>query len=66
MAINKEKVIEAIRQLPDESTYEDVLEIIYVQQKISNGLQQAYDGEGISHEEFQKHVEELRNRCRKD
>ena len=33
MAVDKEKVIEAIRQLPDESTYEDILKLFMCSKK---------------------------------
>ena len=63
--IIKDQVLDAIGKLPDDSTYEDILEVIYVQQKILKGLEESKSNLGISHEEFIKHIQELRNRIKK-
>ena len=47
----KEKVISAIEQLPNNVTFEDVMEHIYFLQKIETGLHQVAAGETSSHEE---------------
>lgn len=47
----KEKVINAIEQLPNNATFEDVMEHIYFLQKIETGLQQVAAGEAVSHED---------------
>ena len=52
----KEKVIEAIRNFPDDTTYDEILETIYVQQKVEIGLQQSAEGKVISNEELEKKV----------
>ena len=54
----KKRVISAIESLPDESDYNDIMEVVYVQQKIAIGLQQAKEGKVISHEEFIQRVKE--------
>ncbi len=47
----KKKVIDLIKNLPDDAEYNDVFEAIYFQQKIETGLQELKDGKGISHQE---------------
>jgi hypothetical protein len=50
----KEKVIEAIRNLPDDITYDDILETIYVQQKVEIGLKQSAEENIITNDEFER------------
>ncbi len=47
----KKKVIDLIKDLPDDAEYNDIFEAIYFQQKIEIGLQELKDGKGISHQE---------------
>ncbi|NIR50447.1 hypothetical protein GWO43_18235 [candidate division KSB1 bacterium] len=47
----KEKVLKAVQALPDESSFEDVMERVYFLYKVEKGLQQADSGETVSHEE---------------
>jgi len=63
----KEVVIEAIRQLPDDVSVEEILEALYVRQKIETGLRQHTNGETVPTElrgnfdtEF---LEEIRQRA---
>ena len=56
----KQAVIEAIQQLPDESTIEDVMEELYIRQKIERALKQIENGEGIPHEEAKKRLAKWR------
>jgi hypothetical protein len=51
----KEKIIEAIKSLPDGATYDDIMELVYVQQKIAIGLDQVEQGQLITNEEFEQH-----------
>ena len=44
----KEKVIEAIKSLPDGATYDDIMELVYVQQKIAIGLEQVEEEQLIT------------------
>ena len=46
----KEAVIELIRKLPDDATLADIMEELYVRQKIDEGLRQLDAGEGIDHD----------------
>lgn len=53
----KEAVIEMIKKLPDEATVDDIMDELYVRQKIEKGLSQLDAGEGIPHEEAVKRLE---------
>lgn len=48
---NKEAAIEAVRELPDEATFEDILEHIAILAAIRRGEEAADAGRVISHEE---------------
>jgi predicted transcriptional regulator len=50
----KERVIEAVRELPDDATVEDAMERLYVLAKIQKGLEQAEAGQTVSHEEAKR------------
>ena len=52
----KERVIEAVRELPDDATVEDAMERLYVLAKIQKGLEQAEAGETVSHEEAKRRI----------
>ncbi len=47
----KKNVEKMIRNLPDDSTVEDIQYHLYVLDKIQKGQQAIRDGKGISHEE---------------
>lgn len=47
----KENVEQMIRNLPDDSTAEDIQYHLYVLDKIQKGQEALRDGKGISHEE---------------
>lgn len=46
----KEKVIEAVRTLPDDASIEDAMARLLLLAKVEKGLQQADAGELIDHE----------------
>ena len=52
----KERVLEAVRELPDDATVEDAMERLYVLAKIQKGLEQADAGQTVSHEEAKRRV----------
>ena len=54
----KDRVIESIKKLPDDVNYDDIMESIYVQQMISEGIGQLDKGEFISHEDVKKKFRE--------
>lgn len=53
----KEKVLQAIRELPDEMTIEEAMERLYFLYKIEKGLRQADSGQKISHAEAKKRLQ---------
>jgi predicted transcriptional regulator len=52
----KGRVIEAVRELPDDATVEDAMERLYVLAKIQKGLDQAEAGQTVSHEEAKRRI----------
>ena len=58
----KDQAIEAIKNLPDDATYNDIMDVIYIQQRIALSLEQAENGEVISYEDF---LTELNSRLEK-
>ena len=50
----RQKVIEAMQQLPSEATVEDAMERLYFLAKIERGLADADAGRTVSHEEVRK------------
>lgn len=51
MATEKESIIEMIKSLPDDVSMEDIIEAIYVRQKIEKGLKDSEEGNLYTHEE---------------
>jgi hypothetical protein len=51
--MNKEKdqVIEMIRQLPDESTVDDIMEELYFRMQVDRGIKELDESKGIPHQE---------------
>ena len=47
----KKKVMDLIKEMPEDAEYNDIFEAIYFQQKIEIGLQELEEGKGISHQE---------------
>lgn len=47
----KDSVLELVRQLPDECTWDDVMYQIYVRQKIEAGLADLEQGRTVPHDE---------------
>ncbi len=50
----KQKLLKAVRTLPDNATYEDAMERLLVLAKIDRGLKQLDAGETISHEKMKQ------------
>ena len=48
----KQKVIKAVKTLPENATYEDAMERLLVLAKIDRGLKQLEAGETVSHEKM--------------
>ncbi len=52
----KQKVIEAVENLPADATVEDAMERLYFLAKIQHGLDEADAGDTISHHEAKKRI----------
>jgi predicted transcriptional regulator len=50
----KEEAIKLISNLPDDSSWDDIIYEMYVKKKIEIGLKAADEGDVISHEEVKK------------
>ena len=48
-ATTKQKVLEAVQQLPSDATVEDAMERLYFLAKVERGLAQADAGETVPH-----------------
>jgi predicted transcriptional regulator len=53
---NKERVIEAVRELPDEATLEEILEHIAIMASIQRGEADADAGRVVTHDEIKKRI----------
>lgn len=52
--LTKEKIINSISELPEDFTFDDVIDKLIVLQKIEIGLRQVAEGKVISSEELKK------------
>jgi predicted transcriptional regulator len=52
----KERVIEAVRGLPDDATVEDAMERLYFLAKVEEGLRQAETGQTVDAEEAKRRM----------
>ena len=52
----KDDVIELIRRLPDNVTLPDIMEELYVRQKIQRGLTQLDSGQGMTTDEAKQRL----------
>jgi len=52
----RDRALEAIRDLPDDATVEDVMERLYFLAKVEEGLRQADSGETVSDEEARQRI----------
>ena len=52
----KEAILHAIEDLPENVDYDDIMETVYVQQKIANGIEQLDNGECLTHEQVKDRV----------
>lgn len=50
----KEKVLQAVQNLPDDAPIEEAMEKLLFMAKIEMGLRQADDGQTVSHEELKE------------
>ena len=56
MATEKENIIEMIKSLPNNVSMEDIIEAIYVRQKIKKGLKDSEEGNLFTHEEAKERL----------
>ncbi len=56
MSTAKENVIQLIQNMPDESSYDEILAEISFRQNVEDSLQQIESGETVSHEEVKKRM----------
>ena len=52
----KERVLDAVRDLPEDATVEDAMERLYFLAKVEEGERQADAGHTVSHEEAKRRV----------
>ena len=51
ISLDKEKIIDSLRDLPEKTTIEEAMERLFVLAKIEKGIKQADEGQCISHDE---------------
>ena len=52
----RDRVLRAVQEMPADTTYEDVLERVYMIQKIERGRRQIADGQGVPHAEAKRQM----------
>ena len=52
----KDRLLDAVRALPDDATVEDAMERLYFLAKIEEGERQADAGETVSHDEAKRRI----------
>lgn len=58
MSTMKESVISIVKNMPEDSTLEDIMESLYVKQKILKGQKQLESGQFYTHEEAKEIMKE--------
>ena len=53
-APGKQRILQALDDLPDNATVEQAIELLYLLAKVEKGLAQLDCGEGLSHEEVKR------------
>lgn len=57
----KEEIIKLVKDLPEETTLEEIMYKIYVRAQIEEGLNELDKGKGISHEEAMERISKWLN-----
>ena len=57
MATEKENILKMIKELPDDSTLEDIMYHLYAREKIIRGLKDADEGRKVSNEKAKEVIE---------
>ncbi len=58
MSSIKESILSMVKEMPDNATLEDVMESLYVKQKILKGQKQLENGQYYNHEEAKEILKE--------
>lgn len=53
---SKQRVLDAVRDLPEDATVEDAMERLYFLAKVEEGERQADAGQTVSHEEARRRI----------
>ena len=64
-AITKEDIFRAVSELPDDATFDDAFERLFVVHKIQKGLKEAQSGETMTQEEVETYFRERRKSGKK-
>ena len=56
----KEEVMELLKEVPDDSTFEEIQYHLYVRQKIQRGIKDVEEGRTHTQEEMEKRMEKWR------
>ena len=51
---DKEAVLEAVRELPDDATFDEILDVLEILATISHGERAAAEGRVVSHAEIEE------------
>lgn len=54
----KELVMEVTNSLPEDATFDDIIEAIYIRLRIEQGLEDAENNKGLTTEELIKEIEQ--------
>lgn len=54
----KELVMEVTNSLPEDATFDDIIEAIYIRLRIEQGLEDAENNKGLTTEELVKEIEQ--------
>lgn len=52
----KQSAIKAIQGLPENSSYEDIMEKLFFMEKVESGLKELEEGKTVSHEDVKKRL----------
>lgn len=50
----KDRVIEEVQKLPDDATFEDIMERLYFIHKVEKGLNQVKEGKSVPHDDVKR------------
>ena len=53
----KESVIDLLKKIPEDATYEDIIAEIYFKKQVEEGIEQLEKGQSLSNDEVKKRLE---------